>query len=221
MLVRWSAMLERFAALSTRERLLIVLALFAVAYQLADLVILDRQSRRIQQLQADIARDRAAIVLAGSETAALNAQAQQDPNAALRDDMQQVRNEMEQLQSRLKAATAELISPQDMAKFLEELLIQEHELRLLRLQTLEVKPLLEQAAQDTTGAVALPALHRHGFDIEFAGGYMATLRYLKALESLPWRFFWDSVSYEVLDYPNSVVRLRLHTLSLSEDWIGV
>jgi MSHA biogenesis protein MshJ len=41
------------------------------------------------------------------------------------------------------------------------------------------------------------------------------------LEGLPWRIFWDSVSYEVLDYPKSIVRLKLHTLSLSEDWIGV
>jgi MSHA biogenesis protein MshJ len=50
---------------------------------------------------------------------------------------------------------------------------------------------------------------------------MATLRYLQALEKLPWRFFWDSVSYQVMEYPDSVVRLELHTLSLSEDWIGV
>ena len=50
---------------------------------------------------------------------------------------------------------------------------------------------------------------------------MATLRYLQALEALPWRFFWDSVDYQVIAYPQSTVRLKLHTLSLSEDWIGV
>ena len=64
-------------------------------------------------------------------------------------------------------------------------------------------------------------LHRHGFALEFSGGYLATLNYLQALERLPWRFFWDSVDYEVMQYPRSIVRLKLYTLSLSEDWIGV
>ncbi|MBT8428512.1 MAG: hypothetical protein KJN79_01230, partial [Gammaproteobacteria bacterium] len=135
--------------------------------------------------------------------------------------IQAARDEVAALQSRLKDATGELISPQDMARFLEQLLVQESQLTMLRLQTLDVKPLLAGGA-DTTGAMRQQAvLHRHGFAIEFSGSYLATLNYLEALEGLPWRIFWDSVSYEVLDYPKSIVRLKLHTLSLSEDWIGV
>ena len=111
-----------------------------------------------------------------------------------------------------------------MARFLEQLLVQEPGLQLLRLKTLEAAPLIdagEQGGASTANTDAGTAVFRHAFEIAFSGGYLATLRYLKALEALPWKFVWDSVDYEVVAYPQSTVRLRLHTLSLSEDWIGV
>ncbi|MGB5570939.1 MAG: hypothetical protein WBM81_16740 [Sedimenticolaceae bacterium] len=221
MQARWQEWLEKFARLSARERALILLAIFAVTYQCADLVILDRQFQQIQKLNDAIAQDNRAIVDLNNELNELATRVQDDPNRKMRDQIKIARADLDALQSRLVAATGELISPQDMARFLEELLVQESELTMLRLQTLDAKPLLVAQSDEGKAASPEPALHRHGFAIEFSGGYLATLRYLESLEKLPWRFFWDSVSYEVLDYPKSVVRLKLHTLSLSEDWIGV
>lgn len=221
MQARWQQLLDRLAALQRRERIMIMLAIFAVSYQLADMLIFDRQYQKIERLNTEIARDNSTIVSLNNELNVLSAQRQDDPNSRLREQIQQVRDDVTALQSRLQTATRELISPQDMARFLEELLVQERELTMLRLQTLDVQPLLAVNGTAEQPATRLPTLHRHGFSIEFSGGYMATLRYLEALEALPWRFFWDSVSYEVVDYPQSIVRLKLHTLSLSEDWIGV
>ena len=91
----------------------------------------------------------------------------------------------------------------------------------------------QDADHDVTGHAAQPVgdhgeqnraeTDRHDPDIgnDVAHGFKQFERRQQALEALPWRFFWDSVSYEVEDYPRSLVRLRLHTLSLSEDWIGV
>jgi MSHA biogenesis protein MshJ len=218
---KWQQLLGKFAALNTRERMLILLAIFAMAYQFADLVILDHQFQEIRRLNSAMANDNAAIVRLNTELNSLSRRAQDDPNKKLREQIQGARDAVVALQSRLKEATGELISPQDMARFLEQLLVQESQLTMLRLQTLDVKPLAAGSSDTKSSPAPQAVLHRHGFAIEFSGGYLATLNYLEALESLPWRFFWDSVSYEVLDYPKSVVRLKLHTLSLSEDWIGV
>ena len=225
MQARWRAWMEKFAALSVRERLLIMAAVFAVAYQFADLVVLDRQFRHIERLNREITQDSAAIQQLAAKRKLLSEQVQDDPNRRLRKEIEQARDDVQKLQRRLQTLTGEMISPQDMARFLEELLLQDEQLTMLRLQTLEAQPLLvpdSQADKLPEAAIAgQPALHRHGFEIEFSGGYMATLHYLQALEGLPWRFFWDSVDYRVVDYPHSVVRLKLYTLSLSEDWIGV
>ena len=221
MQAKWQRLLKKFSELNSRERILILLAVFAVSYQLADLLILNHQFEKMEQLNRAMAQDNSAITRVNTELNAIATRVQNDPNIKLRDQIQETRDQVTMLQSRLNAVTGELISPQDMARFLEQLLVQESQLTLLRLQTLDVKPLLEPESDQSAQQPPEAMLHRHGFAIEFSGGYLATLRYLESLESLPWRFFWDSVSYEVLDYPESVVRLELHTLSLSEDWIGV
>jgi MSHA biogenesis protein MshJ len=219
---RWQKLLERFSALSLRERWLVVIALVAVAYQAADLLILERQFGEIERLNKQVAQDNAAIVRLNSELNMLSQRALDDPNKRLRVQIEDSRSEVQRLQARLQEAAEELISPQDMARLLEQMLVQQEQLTMLRLQTLEVEPLLNRPGgeSDVVGKVQA-GLHRHGFSLEFSGGYLATLNYLEALERLPWRFFWDSVDYEVMEYPQSIVRLKLYTLSLSEDWIGV
>lgn len=220
---KWQALVDRFGDLSTRERVLVLVALFAVAYQVGNFVVFDRQFEQVESLQVKIAADNAAVLATNRQIAAMLGRVPEDPNEQLRESIEVQRSVLQQVRSALQVATAELISPRDMARFLEQLLLQERELALLRLNTLEPEPLLADTEKDPVTRVlsADGMLHRHAFDLEFSGNYLATLRYLEALEGLPWQFFWDSVDYEVIDYPQSVVRLRLHTLSLSEDWIGV
>lgn len=219
---RLQALVDRFGGLSIRERVLVLVALFAVAYQVGTLVVFDRQFDQIESLRADIARDNETVLSTNRQLAAALAKIPEDPNQVMRQSIAELRVELDQARQALKAETATLISPQDMARFLEQLLLQERGLALISLNTLETQPLSEQAPDtaEVRGNTVV-GLHRHGFDIAFSGGYLATLRYLQALEALPWHFFWDSVDYEVIEYPESTVRLRLHTLSLSEDWIGV
>ena len=50
---------------------------------------------------------------------------------------------------------------------------------------------------------------------------MDTLKYLEALESLDGSFFREGIDYQVTEYPDSRVMLKLYTLSLSPGWIGV
>ncbi len=57
--------------------------------------------------------------------------------------------------------------------------------------------------------------------MELEGGYMSTHRYLKALEDLPWRFFFESIDYEVINYPQARITLTVHSVSTQEAWIGV
>ncbi len=226
MQAKWQLLLHRFAALSVRERLLILAAIFAVAWQVADIVVFERQFRQAETLNAGITRDNNAIMAINAQINAVVTSVRNDPNNALRDQIEQVRQAVSRSREGLRTASNDLISPSDMSLFLEQLLVQERELTLERLNTLAATPLLPADGPPSGDDNRLknkdePVLHRHGFEIEFSGGYLATLRYLESLEALPWQFFWDSVDYEVIDYPNSRVRLQLHTLSLSEDWIGV
>ena len=63
--------------------------------------------------------------------------------------------------------------------------------------------------------------YKHGLRIEFEGDYMTTLDYIRGLESLELRFLWDSLEFQVEEYPRSRVSITVFTLSLDQDWIGV
>jgi MSHA biogenesis protein MshJ len=56
---------------------------------------------------------------------------------------------------------------------------------------------------NASGAVTLPEVYKHGLEIVFQGDYNSTLSYLRKLEQLPWKFYWEEVVYEVLDYPKA------------------
>lgn len=71
------------------------------------------------------------------------------------------------------------------------------------------------------GTATPPEVYQHGLEMVFQGDYNNTLNYLKKLQRLPWKFYWDEVRYEVLEYPKVRISLRIHTLSLEKGWIGV
>ncbi len=88
----------------------------------------------------------------------------------------------------------------------------------------QVQQLQQQSSESATaisGGAALPQVYKHGLEIVFQGDYNSTLSYLRKLEQLPWKFYWEEVVYEVLDYPKAQILVRIHTLSLDKGWISV
>ena len=81
---------------------------------------------------------------------------------------------------------------------------------------------------NTPGAVSMPVaasqgprLYRHGLRIEFEGGYLQTLAYLHALESLDSRFLWRALEFDMQRYPLARVSMTVYSLSLDDAWIGI
>ena len=113
-----------------------------------------------------------------------------------------------------------LIEPKQMAKVLEVVLAQNTNLQLQRVQSLGAKPLSPLKAKEGEEAQSL-GIYKHGLQIEFKGSYLSTLKYLKALDELPWNFYWDILELNVEKYPVSKIVITVHTLSFNEGWIGV
>jgi len=113
-----------------------------------------------------------------------------------------------------------LIEPKQMAKVLEVVLAQNTDLKLQRVQSLGAEPLSPIKAKEGEEAETL-GIYRHGLQIEFKGSYLSTLKYLKALDKLPWNFYWDVLELNVDKYPVSTIVITVHTLSFHEGWIGV
>lgn len=55
--------------------------------------------------------------------------------------------------------------------------------------------------------------------VEFTGNYFDTIQYLNTLDNLPWYLSFDSLEYQVDEYPNARVKLIVNALS-TEQGVG-
>jgi MSHA biogenesis protein MshJ len=143
-----------------------------------------------------------------------------DPDKENREKKDQLEAEIERNRELLQTRITTLVTPREMPELLRDLLTGEQRLQLLRLANEQPERLQQVGSEADAELDEAPALYRHRLQLEFSGGYLATLDYLRQLEAMPQAISWDSVEIETDEYPKAKVRLRVHTLSLSEAWIG-
>lgn len=212
---------ERIDALSLRERVLSLLAALAVIAALWNVALMD-------PLAAEQERKRERMSDLRSEIDSLNDQARKivergsrNPDRRLRRAISALQDEIAGLDERLSDITTGLIDPRDMPRVLEQVLTRETGLELIRLQKRGSEPLLEPREAGTSATGPGAQIYRHELELVFRGRYLQTLSYLRALDELPWRFFWRRLELDVVDWPTARVRIVVFTLGLEEGWIGV
>lgn len=158
-----------------------------------------------------------------------------DPNAFARNRQQELQQETIEIDNELRRLYGQLIQPRQMAQVLSTILQRETTLKLVSLENLP-SAIMTSANSGTmaplVGAFVLeigpgesPAdqinVYRHGLRMVFEGDYLETIRYLRSLENLESSFFWQSLNYEVSQWPVSRITLDIFTLSTQQEWIGV
>ncbi len=154
---------------------------------------------------------------------------QPDPNEQNRQRREQLRTDIESSKLAIMEATVNLVPPQRMPEVLKSVLAGIPGLQLVKLKGLGRTPLIpdppeikdqpQAAASDAEQDFATP--YRHGMQIVFEGDFLTTVEYMKKLEGLEWRFFWDTIELKVEEYPRAISSVTLYTLSLDQDWIGI
>lgn len=214
---------QRVDTLSVRERgiLAVVLAvvLVFVWLQLVYLPWDQKQSALIQterQLNAE-------LVSYAAELEVLERSQRNNPNQVLADEVERLQQQLAQQQSYINRSFGQLMSPEEMADTLRQLLSEFAGMTLVNARNLPVEGLSlspSEAAQPTDETAPLALIYQHGFEMTLEGKYFDALGLLQRLEQVS-GFYWHRVDYQVDKYPNAQLTLQLRTLSLHEDWIGV
>jgi len=220
MKVQLQQLLDKFDALNQRERIsVMLLTLVGIFVVFLELIItplgqqLDTESNQNLSLQTQSNQ-------LANQIALLKTKRNLDPDFQEKQKIRLIDEQLLNLNERLKEKMHGLIEPTQMAKVLEVVLNQNTDLKLHRVQSLGAIPLSSLSAKTTDSQQEL-GIYRHGLQIEFKGSYLSTLKYLKALDALPWNFYWDVLELKVEKYPVSSIILTVHTLSFHEGWIGV
>jgi MSHA biogenesis protein MshJ len=210
----------RIDTLTLRERGILFIALAALLFVLIDGVLIGPQERQQKQLLGSISKVRSEIAKLEQQKVEIIRRHSEDPNAEELAQLARLQLAAKQAEEQIKGAIAGLIEPQEMARALQGVLKEQHQLNFIRISNLGATPLLDPSAEDSQDKPEA-GIYKHTMRIELEGSFERSRDYLRTLEQLPWKFHWESVELEVIEYPRVRVVITVNTLSLSEGWIGV
>lgn len=150
-----------------------------------------------------------------AELDALDEQEALDPDAAVRRQLGLVQTEITALDTELGEQALQIIAPDEARAVLRDLIDNVADLRLVTMRTEAPTQLVNATGDD------LPALYRHGLVIDLEGEYLALVDYVRALEQLPWRFYWLGIEVRAESPGPRGFRLHIYTVSLRKEWIRV
>lgn len=214
-------------AMALRERVMFFGAIALVLVTLLQVFLLNPVLSRRNQLSAQIAQQE-------DETNAIQAQIQAlirpntpDQDALNREKIKNLRGQIAQLDRQLEDQQKQFVPPEKMVALLQGMIAKNPKLQLLSLRNLPSTGLSPGAGAltgDVPGRVKATGAHevfRHTVEISVKGSYFDLLDYLDALERMPQRVFWQALDLSVAQYPQSVLKLTLYTLSPGKSWLTV
>lgn len=231
-LMQWQ---QKIDALNQRERILLMVSGLVVVAMLMQTLLIDPlviEQGRIQLEQKELTKK---INQQNNVREIINTELKVGVNRGDLRRKESLEQELEQLNQKIEESLVTMIPPSLMSEVLENILEDSSGLKLLSIENKPVVALFKKTVSEDQGedknssAIVTEeakqgenqGLYKHAFVLEFQGNYMAAIKYFQRLDQLPWRFQWDELRYQVEQYPKSIITLEVHTVSMSEEWIGV
>jgi len=205
---------ERFQSLTLRERVIVVATLLASLWGSWDHFFYQPIALKQNTLKQQLTNLKTQITSQQQTAILLENSSNIDPNIATQNKLTELKAQYSHLQEQVMLGNKKFVPPSLMAKALSDMLKQNQQLTLIKLDTLPTTTLLAAKQQHHP-------IYKHGLAITFTGNYTDTVNYLKTLEELPWAIVWDSIDYQVKDYPLAEITIHVVTLSFEEGWLGV
>lgn len=206
---------EKFEALTKREKAIIIVAVLAGLWSGWDTFFYQPNQKKQQTLQQEFNNLKQQIAEQQITAIKLEHSVRTDPNLNNQNKLTALKAEYKRLQELMMQGDKNFVPPHLMAVALSDILSQNNRLTLIRLDTLPVTTLLKAKQPQ------LNPIYKHGLVLTFSGSYLDTFNYLKSLESMPWHFIWESIDYQVKDYPSAETTIKVYTLSFKESWLGI
>lgn len=213
-------------AMALSERVMFFGAVALVLMTLLQVFLLNPVLSRRNQLSAQISQQEDETKAIQAQIHALVGPAVEDPNALNRDSVKTLRTQIAQLDRQFEQQQQQFVAPEKMVALLENMIVKNRKLQLLSLRNLPGASLSQPAVRVPPSPAVAPAaggreVFRHTVELSVSGGYFDLLDYLAALERMPQRVFWDGFELSVVQYPQSVLKLTIYTLSPGKSWLTV
>ena len=219
---------ERYHALSLRERVLVGLALFSATWMVWSASLGGWLEESEEQISRDIDVLYTQLEAEVAEQSRLQRAKANDPNAKLARERQVLAAELSALNESMSAVLDRFVPPERMPELLRQVIRHHDGLRLKKMERLPVEPIMltdivdqPEAVEEEARKNEKPVMYLHPMRLEFEGNYFQVLAYLAELEESDWDLGWRRLSYVVTAYPDADIAIEIETLSRDRSWIGV
>lgn len=209
-LAQW---MESVDALAFRERALILAGGIAILFLMMDALVYQPALTQQERLNDTIGNLQLGLTVLEQQAKELSNSDQADPVQTRQRRIAALENEGADLSQVIQEQLGLVMDPEQTNQILRDILEQDKELTLLELET-EVLGLADTLGTETGAdeAALLAGMSRYQLTLRLKGNYLATTRFLRTLEALPWALFWEQLDLQVTEHPYTEVDLKIYTL---------
>ena len=207
----WQALSDRFDLLSRREQMLILLSGWVALLFVGFVVLVEPQMKDLQSAKKQIVSVASELIASDNQIILIDRKLKGDPNNEVESKIAGLEQQNQALDEQLRDRVASLVTPVQMSGLMEEVLRRSERLKLM---ALESQPPVQLISGDDEGYFI------HPVRLTLRGRYFDVVNYLRQLEALPVKYYWQSFNYQVDKYPFANIQLDVYTLGESKDFIG-
>jgi len=227
---QFEGLANQFRALDKKIRGVLILGALFLCYALMDTFLIQPMTTEYDNAVANIEKTIKSRKAIEKEISLVSNQLGIDPKLKDDDQLVALKEQIAKLDENIKTASAEFVTADEMIKFLNDLLVSSKNLELLSMEKLPLEFTILKTIDspnkktDSSGtkkneSMSEAKIFRHGVKFQLSGRYIEIVKYMQAVESLPWRIFWEASDLNTESYPNSIVSFEIYTLSLDENWL--
>lgn len=208
---------NKYKVLSIREKVLaLISAIILVVFTSVNFII----SPMFDEFLALEKTEKSSLTLINNlnnEIKALEKKLADDPVAAIERELKNLNTQHQQKIEALDKFKLALVSSDEMASLVEEVVDENKKLSLMSLESKIPEVLLSQLIDGQEQVL----LYKHAIDIKLKGQYFALLAFMKKIEQKEHSISWSDIDYRVDKYPNAIMSFEIYTISTDKEFIGV
>ena len=228
----WRSLEEKLAALSEREKAVVFILVLALIFVIWHFLVMAPQKTEQNTLNTDIEKLKTELTNLSAEQKVFAKALESDPFAEKKREIARIESQIKAFDQRLDELSIGLIAEDKLARAIYDVLDATEGLKFIGVNSFAPEGISirnEAATPDTQEQVfsfddsqtaEQVGLYKHRVLLEVEGNYFSILSYLKGLETLEWRFYWDAIEYQVTDYPKGRAVLEVYTLTTERGDFG-
>ncbi len=211
----WQQLSERFRALKEREKYTAFIGALLLCLWLFMLQLLVPAFEELRKKEQQITSATMTIQQNSNTLVALQQQVGVDIDQSYKTELDQLKQQEQQLQQQIAQLTSYFVGSERMALVLQDVLKSSNNVKMKSLTAHPPEPLTFADQGSDNKAV----IYKHSTIVVLTGDYFALTAVLERLDALSWSLGWQSIDYKVTEYPNAELTLHLLTVSDNESYI--